>query len=79
MNGDNVVLFDPPSQGGMARRGAPDKNGPPCADEIVLRCPTCGSDLHLETEWTEGHDDVLCGRCQTEIPLPAVRKLMGVR
>ena len=74
MNEENVVLFDPESRGGMARRGAPDKNGSSCADLILLRCPSCGSDLRLESDWTEGHADVLCGRCETEIPLPPVRQ-----
>ena len=67
MNEDNVVLFDPERRGGMARRGAPDKSGPPAS---VLRCPTCESDLRVEASWAEGHADVLCARCETEIPLP---------
>jgi hypothetical protein len=57
----------------MARRGAPDKTGTPASDSIVLRCPSCGADLHLEACWTEGHAEVLCARCETEIPLPPVR------
>ncbi|MEP6995378.1 MAG: hypothetical protein ABI968_12705 [Acidobacteriota bacterium] len=77
MNEENVVLFDPPARGGMARRGAPDKNGPASVEVIVLRCPSCGSDLRLETHWTEGHADVLCGRCETEIPLPSSREKIG--
>ncbi|HEY1249931.1 MAG TPA: hypothetical protein VGH97_01995 [Thermoanaerobaculia bacterium] len=64
------MLFDPESRGGMARRGAPDKSGPPATDWIVLHCPTCGSDLRLEAGWTEGEADVLCACCETEIPLP---------
>lgn len=72
MNEENVLLFDPESRGGMARRGAPDKSGPP--DWIVLRCPSCGSDLRLEAGWTEGHEEVLCARCETEIPLPPLRQ-----
>jgi hypothetical protein len=70
VNEENVLLFDPESRGGMARRGAPDKSGPPATDWIVLHCPTCGSDLRLEAGWTEGEADVLCACCETEIPLP---------
>jgi hypothetical protein len=73
VNEENVVLFDPERRGGMARRGAPDKSGPPASDEIVLRCPTCGSDLRVEASWTDGLVDVLCARCETEIPLPPLR------
>jgi hypothetical protein len=79
VNEEKVVLFDRPSRGAMARRGAPDKSGSSCADVIVLRCPSCGSDLRLEAGWTEGHADVLCGRCETEIPLPAPRRERSVR
>ncbi len=73
MNEENVVLFDPESRGGMARRGAPDKSAPPPSDWIVLRCPSCGADLRLESGWTEGQSEVLCARCETEVPLPPVR------
>src|SRR5262249_28232769 len=55
VNEENVLLFDPESRGGMARRGAPDKSGPPATEWVVLRCPTCGSDLRVEASWTEGH------------------------
>jgi hypothetical protein len=70
VNEENLVLFDPERRGGMARRGAPDKSGLPASDWIVLRCPTCDSDLRVEASWTEGHEEVLCARCETEIPLP---------
>ena len=70
MNEENVVLFDPERRGGMARRGAPDKSGPPASEGILLRCPTCDSDLRVEASWTEDSADVLCARCETEIPLP---------
>ncbi len=79
MNEGKVVLFDRPSHGGMARRGAPDKSAPSCDDVVVLRCPSCGSGLRLEADWMEGQADVLCGRCETEIPLPASRRKSGVR
>jgi hypothetical protein len=70
VNEENVLLFDPESRGGMARRGAPDKSGPPTMDWIVLRCPTCDSDLRVEAIENENDADVLCARCDTEIPLP---------
>ena len=69
MSDENVVPFDPPTRGAMARRGAPDKSGPPVAGAILLRCPSCAAELRLEAEWLEGQAEVLCGRCDTEIPL----------
>lgn len=69
MNDDNVVPFDPLARGGMARRGAPDKNGSSSAEAIALQCPSCASELRLEAQWLDGHAEVLCGRCETEIPL----------
>ncbi|HEY3203873.1 MAG TPA: hypothetical protein VGL03_09455 [Thermoanaerobaculia bacterium] len=68
MNDDNVVLFDLLARGGMARRGAPDKNGNSSAEAIALQCPSCSSELHLEAQLLEGQAEVLCGRCETEIP-----------
>jgi hypothetical protein len=79
VNEGKVVLFDRPSRGGMARRGAPDKSAPSCEDVVVLRCPSCGSDLRLEADWMEEQTGVLCGRCETEIPLPSFRRETGVR
>ena len=76
MKYDNVVPFDPAHRGGMARRGAPDKNAP-CwepAEAIVMDCPTCACELRLEAEWLEGLTEVLCGRCETEIGLVLFRK-----
>lgn len=69
MRNDNVVPFDPVGRGGMARRGASDKNGSAQAEAIVVRCPSCACELRLETEWLEGQAEVLCGRCETEIAL----------
>ena len=74
MNEKNVVLFDPPTRGEMARRGAPDKSGLSLAEVVVLQCPSCQAELRLEPSWTEGQADVLCGRCETEIPLLSSRK-----
>ena len=79
MNEGKVVLFDRPNRGGMARRGAPDKSGPSCDDVVLLRCPSCGSELRLEADWMEEQADVLCARCETEIPLPFFRRETGVR
>ncbi|HKD17991.1 MAG TPA: hypothetical protein VKG23_08980 [Thermoanaerobaculia bacterium] len=59
---------------GMARRGAPDKNEKRVAQAVVMACPSCSSELRLEPEWLEGETDLLCGRCETEIPLAPARE-----
>ena len=69
MKNDNVVPFDPMRREGMARRGAPDKNEQRAPQAVVMACPSCASELRLEPEWLEGETDLLCGRCETEIPL----------
>lgn len=61
----------------MARRGAPDKNETPVPAAVVLSCPSCASELRLEAEWLEDQADLLCGRCETEIPLVSVRRRSG--
>jgi hypothetical protein len=66
---DNVVPFDPMRREGMARRGAPDKNEQRAPQAVVMACPSCASELRLEPDWLEGETDLLCGRCETEIPL----------
>jgi hypothetical protein len=58
----------------MARRGAPDKNEHPTAGAVVLACPSCASELRLEAEWLEGEIDLLCGCCETEIPLAPAKE-----
>ncbi len=65
MNEGKVVLFDRPSRGGMARRGAPDKNGSTGPAAILLTCPTCACELHLEPDRPGSLAEVLCGRCNT--------------
>ena len=72
----NVLPFDPVGRGGMARRGAPDKNGAIAlaSAAIVLACPTCACELRLEADWLDGLADVLCGRCETEIPLVSLEE-----
>ncbi len=75
----NVVPFDPPLRGGMARRGAPDKNGSGAAETLMLRCPSCAAELRLEEEWLAGQAGVLCGRCDTEIPLVTSKRESGAR
>ncbi len=77
MNDNNVVPFDPDRRGGMARRGAPDKDGSPPSDALVLDCPTCACELRLEPEWLEGRAEILCGRCETEIALVAFGQERG--
>ncbi len=72
MTAKNVVLFVSPNRGGMARRGAPDKNT--FSEGIPFRCPSCGSNLRLEPEWTERHAEVFCVLCKTEIPLLDLRQ-----
>ena len=74
---DNVVPFDPHRRGGMARRGAPDKVGSAPLEALVLDCPTCAARLRLKAEWLQGREEILCGRCETEIPLLAFREERG--
>jgi len=71
---DNVVPFDPARRGGSARRGAPDKYEKNAPRFVALKCPTCASSLRLEAEWLEDDVDLLCGRCETEIPLVRARE-----
>jgi len=66
---DNVVPFDPARRGGSARRGAPDKREKAAPGVVALQCPTCASSLRLEPEWLDDDVDLLCGGCETEIPL----------
>jgi hypothetical protein len=61
----------------MARRGCPDKNERPAPVAVVLSCPSCASELRLEAQWLEDQADLLCGRCDTEIPLHPPKE--GVR
>jgi hypothetical protein len=72
VNEKNVVLFDPPTRGEMTRRGAPDKLPP--TEVIVLQCPSCHAELRLDEAWIEGQVEVLCARCETEIPLLSSRR-----
>lgn len=74
MKHDNVVPFDPARRGGSARRGARDKYEKNAPGWVALKCPTCASSLRLEAEWLEDDVDLLCGRCETEIPLVAARE-----
>ncbi len=74
MKYDNVLPFDPVGPGGMARRGAPDKSGAIAPRVILLECPTCAGDVGLEEDGLEGRAAVLCGRCETEIPLVSPRQ-----
>ena len=61
----------------MARRGAPDKTEIPAAPAVVLACPSCASELRLEEEWLDGQAELVCGRCDTEIPLLSVLRRSG--
>lgn len=77
MRYDNVVPFDPARRGGLARRGAPDKTGAPAGESLVIECPACSCALRVEAQWLEGLDEVLCGRCDTEIALVSSRQERG--
>ena len=74
MKHDNVVPFDPARRGGSARRGAPDKYEKDASAFVALKCPTCASSLRLEAAWLDDDVDLLCGGCETEIPLVALRE-----
>lgn len=76
MRHDNVVPFDPARRGGLARRGAPDKTGE-LAGSLVMECPACASELRIEASWLDGRDEVLCGKCDHEIPLVSVCQERG--
>ena len=78
MRHENVIPFDPVRRGGMARRGAPDKTELSSPAAVVLACPSCASELRLEEQWLDGQTDLLCGRCETEIPLVSVRRRSGM-
>lgn len=77
MRHENVIPFDPMRRGGMARRGAPDKSELPAPAAVVLACPSCASELRLDEEWLDEQTDLLCGRCETEVPLVFVRRRSG--
>ena len=66
MRQTNVVPFDPARRGGLARRGAPDKNGTVAGAFVWMVCPGCAGDLRVAAG-LEGLDEVLCGRCDAEI------------
>lgn len=72
MKHTNVVPFDLARRGGLARRGAPDKNGSPADEFVTLECPGCASELRVAASWLQGLDEVLCGRCDAEIVLVPV-------
>ena len=74
MKPDNVVPFDPARRGGSVRRGAPDKYETNAPAFVALKCPTCASSLRFEAEWLDDDVDLLCGRCETEIPLVRARE-----
>ena len=77
MRDDNVLVFDPLVRGGMARRGAPDKNGGGRENTLVLECPSCFSPLRQATEGADEQTPILCGRCGTEVSLSGARSADG--
>lgn len=77
MKHDNVVPFDPARRGGSARRGSPDKDERSAPGFGAPSCPACASSLRLEARLRDGEGYLLCGRCETEIPLVTARE--GIR
>ena len=76
MKNDNVVPFDPRRRGGVARRGAADKHERSKTGTVTLNCPTCAAALRLETRWLEDEAELLCARCEAEIPLVTSRQVV---
>jgi hypothetical protein len=71
---DNVVPFDPTRRGGSARRGSPDKDERSAPGFVALKCPACASALRLDARHPDGEANLLCGRCETEVPLVPARE-----
>ena len=74
MSQPNVVPFDPARRGGLARRGAPDKNGSAGDESVWMECPGCANEIRLAARWLEGLDEVLCGRCDGDVALVPLRE-----
>jgi hypothetical protein len=76
MRDDNVLVFDPLVRGGMARRGAPDKNVG-YTGEPALECPSCFMVLRPEADWLADEAAIVCERCGSEISLTPARRGSG--
>ena len=68
MSQSNVVPFDPSRRGGLARRGAPDKNGDSADAFVWMECPGCARELRVAAG-LDSVDEVLCGRCDAAVAL----------
>ena len=72
MNADNVVPFELPARGAMARRGSPDKRGLP-DDTVEVECPECDAVLCLDAALLSLSPEVLCAGCDATVPLALPR------
>lgn len=73
MSNDNVARFDLESRGGMARRGAPDKEGSSNAETVSVECPQCDAVLCLDAAVIALNPEVLCAGCDATVPLAISR------
>jgi hypothetical protein len=71
---NNVARFHPEVRGGMARRGAPDKQRSEAIRETVeVECPECDAVLCLDAAVLALNPEVLCAGCDATIPLALAR------
>ena len=76
MNDANVVPFEIPACGGMARRGSPDKRGSVVAepdDTVEVECPECDAVLSLDAALVSLNPEVLCAGCDATVALALPR------
>ena len=74
MTKNNVARFDPEARGGMARRGAPDKERSDRLHETLeVACPECDAVLCLDAAVLALNPEVLCAGCDATIPLALAR------
>ncbi len=76
MNEANVVPFEIPVRGGMARRGSPDKRGsvaPEPDDTVEVECPECDAVLSLDAALVSLNPEVLCAGCDATVALALPR------
>jgi hypothetical protein len=73
VNDDNVARFDLESRGGMARRGAPDKERGTNRETFEVACPECDAVLCFDAAVLALNPEVLCAGCDATIPLAAAR------
>ena len=76
MNVANVVPFEIPARGGMARRGSPDKRDNVAAepdDTVEVECPECDAVLSLDAALLSLNPEVLCAGCDATVALALPR------